>query len=894
MPLTPGPTLGPYEIEALLGAGGMGEVYKANDTRLHRTVAVKVLPEDVTWNPDLRKRFEREARAVAGLNHPHICTLHDIGSEDGTDFLVMEHLEGESLAQRLSKGALLLDEALKIAIEIADALDKAHGQGIVHRDLKPGNIMLTKTGAKLLDFGLAKLREAETEAGLTAMATESAPLTGEGTILGTFQYMAPEQLEGKEADSRTDIFAFGAVVYEMVTGRKAFEGTSQASLIGAILKDEPPAMSELQPLSPSTLEHAVDVCLAKDPDRRWQSAGDVGLELQWIAEGGGDDRMASALAASNRSSRWLKAGIAGVTLGLAAIGLAAWSLIVERSTLPSATPKRFTIMLPDSEIFPSAGGGTRVAVSPDGHTLVYNPFGDAGDQLFQRPINQFQAVPIIHTERGGHQFFSPDGQWVGFVADGALRKVALAGGPAQELTKVPGEVFRGASWGTNGMIVIGSPGGLVQVPEAGGEPVVIAQPESDGAPWHPQVLPGTGAILYTVSEPRPDAGELQVLLPETGERRSVLPNAVAGRVLDTGHLVFVRSGALWAVPFDQERLETVGNPIPVVDGVRVDRGGEVQYSVADEGTLVYLPGDVGGAAGNTLALVDRQGNMENVPFSSNDYALPRFSPDGTRIAVQINAKDGSNIFVYEFSNNRLRQLTFDGGEVPIWTPDGAQITFLAKDALWNIASDFSEEPQLLSPASEDSAILGPYSWSPDGRVLLYCRSAHGSGFDVMQLILLEESGVQPGPVLVAEYQENYADFSADGKWISFQSTDAVIPEVYVQPYPLGSGAKRKITEGGGIIPIWSDNGEELFYLTLDGRLSTMGIQTEPKLNWEDPQSLFELSDLAYEGPFANLDVTPDGQRFVLVTPSEQSEEQSREIRVVLNWFEVLKEKVPIR
>ena len=385
----------------------------------------------------------------------------------------------------------------------------------------------------------------------------------------------------------------------------------------------------------------------------------MGLELQWIAEGGGDDRMASALAASNRSSRWLKAGIAGVTLGLAAIGLAAWSLIVERSTLPSATPKRFTIMLPDSEIFPSAGGGTRVAVSPDGHTLVYNPFGDAGDQLFQRPINQFQAVPIIHTERGGHQFFSPDGQWVGFVADGALRKVALAGGPAQELTKVPGEVFRGASWGTNGMIVIGSPGGLVQVPK---------RVESLSSLRSRRVTVHLGTRRCCRGRVRSSTLCRSPAQTPANCKSCCLRRASAGRCCLTRSRVGSSIPVTWsssgAVPFDQERLETVGNPIPVVDGVRVDRGGEVQYSVADEGTLVYLPGDVGGAAGNTLALVDRQGNMENVPFSSNDYALPRFSPDGTRIAVQINAKDGSNIFVYEFSNNRLRQLTFDGGRCP--------------------------------------------------------------------------------------------------------------------------------------------------------------------------------------------------------------------------------------
>ncbi len=887
MPLKPGTTLGPYEIEALLGAGGMGEVYRANDTRLHRTVAIKVLPEDVAWNPDLRQRFEREARAVAALNHPHICTLHDIGGQDEMEYLVMEHLEGESLAQRLAKGALPLDEALKIAIEIADALDKAHRQGIVHRDMKPGNILLTRDGAKLLDFGLAKLRAAELEAGVSAVATESEPLTGEGTILGTFQYMAPEQLEGKEADARTDIFAFGAVVYEMVTGKKAFEGQSQASLIGAILKDEPPSISELQPLSPSVLEHVVGVCLAKDPDRRWRSAGDVELELQWVVEGGPDDGTASELVASRRASWWVRGAIVGAVIGAAAAGLAFWALMVGRTTEPSPTTTRLTITLPHSHQLPSRGWG-RLIVSPDGQTVVYNPFGDAGKQLFQRPINQFEGVPIMHTERAGISFFSPDGQWVGFWSVGALWKVALVGGPSQELTKFPGIAYPGASWETNGMIIIGSPRGLVQIPAAGGELVIIAEREGDGVLSHPQVLPGTGAILYTVSEPSPVAGELQVLLPETGERRSVLPNAVAGRVLNTGHLVFMRSGALWAVPFDQERLEIDGNPVPVVEGLSDGRKGEGHYAVADNGTLVYVPHFAAPAIEKTLVLVDRQGTVDPVPLPPDSYDYPRFSPDGTRIAVQINTRDGeSDISIYELSSNRLRQLTFDGAKVPLWTPDGTQITFVANNALWNIASDFSSEPELLSAARAEFENGGPSSWSPDGRVLFWVRRS-----GVAQLTRLEGGGVEHGP-LPNVPREGWANFSADGEWFSFTTYQTGSWEVYVQPYPPGTGARRRITQEGGTFSIWSRSGRELFYSN-DGKLWAVGIETEPTLNWQDPVALFETPWPLNTDLLANYDVTPDGQQFVFVQPmGDESDQHASEIRVVLNWIEELKEKVPI-
>ncbi len=871
MTLTPGTTLGPYEIQALLGAGGMGEVYKANDNRLHRSVAIKVLREIVASHSELRQRFEREARAVAALSHPHICTLHDIGSEDGIDFLVMEYLEGETLAQRLAKGALPLDQALKIAVEIAAALDKAHRQGIVHRDLKPGNIMLTKAGAKLLDFGLAKLKAVEQAVKLTALPTQAVPLTSEGAILGTFQYMAPEQLEGKEADTRTDIFTFGAVVYEIVTGKKAFEGESRASLMGAIMSSDPPSLASLQPLTPAVLENVVNVCLAKDPDQRWQDVSDVGRQLQWIAEDGSDDGTDSALVTS--------------------------------TTEPSAKTTRWTITLPESYQVPHRGG--RVAVSSDGQTVVYS--ADAGEdadaQLFRRPIDQFGAIPMMHTEGARDPFFSPDGQWVGFFAHGALRKVALAGGAAQKLTELPQirhSGLRGAIWGTDDMILMGILGGarcLVQIPAAGGEPGVIVKPEGDEMPWYPQVLPRTGAILFTLSEMGPDAGELQVLLTETGERRSVLPNAVAGRVLETGHLVFVRSGALWAAPIDQERLEIVGNPVPVVDGVSVGPGGEVQYAVADTGTLVYVPGAVAEPwlhERTTLALVDRQGSVENLPVPLNEYAVPRFSPDGTRIAAQISSGDGSNIFIFERSNNRLRQLTFDGGERPIWTPDGAQITFLAKNALWNITSDFSEEPQLLSTDDEEFRIVAPLSWSPDGRVLLLAVWPDaGMVWGVAQLARLEDGGVEYGPVLVEQkYHQGWANFSADGRWFAFATFETGVPEVYIKPWPPGAGAKRRITHGGGNYPVWSRNGRELFYVH-DGKLWAMGIETEPTLDWQDPVALFEVPGVWPWVTRINYDVTSDGQKFVFLMPEkEESYDRQRQINVVLNWFEELKRLVP--
>ena len=481
MPLQSGTTLGPYEILSPIGAGGMGEVYKARDTRLDRTVAIKVLPEHVASDPDLKQRFEREAKTISSLNHPHICTLHDIGSQDGIDFLVMEYLEGDTLAQRLEKGALPLDQALTVAIEIADALDKAHRQGITHRDLKPGNIMLTKAGAKLLDFGLAKLKVGyDGPVGVSA-PTVSAGLTGEGAILGTLQYMAPEQLEGKEADHRTDIFAFGALVYEMVTGKKAFAGESQASLISAILKDDPPAPSTRQPMTPRSLDRVIRRCLSKDPDERWQSTGDLRHELQWIAT----ERVSDAPSGATLG----RTGVPGVRewLGLTmAVVLAVavtWLAVV--MLRDSASPvTSLSLNLPDGySLFSRSALALPMTISPDDRRVVYSASdGDGAVQLYVREMEAFDARPILETEGGYAPFFSPDGQWVGFVASGSLMKVPVAGGSVVTIAEaVVGAGFGGASWGPDDQIVFAPTGssGLFRVPASGGIPEPLTTPDAE-------------------------------------------------------------------------------------------------------------------------------------------------------------------------------------------------------------------------------------------------------------------------------------------------------------------------------------------------------------------------------------------------------------------------------
>ena len=546
MPLSPGTTLGPYQIDAPLGAGGMGEVYKATDTRLERTVAIKVLPEHVAADPDLKQRFEREAKTISSLNHPHICTLHDIGSQDGIDFLVMEYLDGETLAQRLEKGALPLDQALQIAIEIADALDKAHRQGIVHRDLKPGNIMLTKAGAKLLDFGLAKLKPVEVSPGESALPTQSAGLTGEGSILGTLQYMAPEQLEGKRADHRTDIFAFGTTVYEMVTGKKAFRGDNQASLISAILKDEAPSVTALQPMSSATLDYIVKTCLGKDLDDRWQSAGDVGRQLRGILQSGSHESVPGPVVALPPALSWRRAipwsvGMAG---GVVVAALALWSLVPH----PTIVRDAFTVSLPPDTSLPAAMDIV-AALSPDGRTLVYVGRRGNASQLYRRPLDQLDAVPIANTDGARNPFFSPDGEWVGFVVGDTLKKVPVVGGTSVTIGTGP-EVINRLSWGHDNTIWFGglqsgrSRVGLYRVPAAGGTPELVTTPgiAHEGVIGHlaPQPLPIGKAILYTADRstasdtPR---SSVAVYLPDTGEHRT-LAEGERPWFASSGHVVF--------------------------------------------------------------------------------------------------------------------------------------------------------------------------------------------------------------------------------------------------------------------------------------------------------------------------------------------------------------------
>ena len=807
MPISPGTHLGPYQVVAAIGAGGKGEVYTARDARLDRTVAIKVLPEHIGSDPDRRQRFEREAKTVAALSHPHICPVFDVGEQDGVNFLVMEYLEGETLAQRLTRGPLPLDQALRYAIEIADALDKAHRQGVVHRDLKPANVMLTPGGAKLLDFGLAKLIFPAGGSGFSALPTQSAGLTGEGKILGTLQYMAPEQVEGQEADARTDIFAFGATVYEMVTGQKAFEGKSQASLIGAILKDEPRPMASLQPMLPLTLDRVVKKCLAKEPDGRWHSAHDLHDELTWIAEGDSPVGAPPGAAAARQQTGWRRATpwIAGIVMASVVTGLAVWSL-----TRPAERPPvRFAITLPASDQLFLNFLAPSMALSPDGETLVYVATGDGTRQIYRRALDQLEAVPLPGTEGARYPFFSPDGAWIGFELNGTLKKLALAGGPPATVHDGP-EVAIDASWGTNDTIVFGirtDGNPVLQVPAAGGdaEPVTtLAEGESDHR--QPELLPGGTALLFTAASG--SSMRIAVKSLETGERR-VLMEGSSPRYVPSGHIVFAREDSLWGVPFDLSRLEVTSDAVPVVEGVRVGLSGFAQFAVAANGSFVYLPGG-GGATGRTLVWVDREGREERVAAERRGYGGLRLSPDGLKATVAVREGEHVDVVIYDLVRDTPTRLTFDSSrdDFPVWTPDGQRVVFASNRGgvlnLFGKAADGTGEVERLTTSPNFQASS---SWSGD-RLVFYELFPETSG-DIFALSMEGERASET--ILQDEFNQLYPEVSPDGRWVAYHSAESGQPELYVRPFPNVNEGKWQISRDGGRNPLWMPDGSELFF-----------------------------------------------------------------------------------
>jgi serine/threonine-protein kinase len=899
--LRSGHALGPYRIEALIGAGGMGEVYRARDTRLDRAVAVKVLPVAVAGDSRYKQRLEREARALATLSHPHICPVFDVGEQDGVDYLVMEYLEGETLARRLLRGPLPLGEALRRAVEIADALDKAHRQGIVHRDLKPGNVMLTKGGAKLLDFGIAKLRTASAATQDAGVGTDAA-LTSQGMILGTLHYMAPEQLSGEEADSRTDIFAFGAVLHEMVTSRKAFEGRSRAEVMAAILEHQPVAVSALLPAAPPALDHLIKTCLAKDPDERWQSAADVGRDLAWlVGEGSTPVGGVAAMARTGApSSRRVTLWAATLVVGLA-VAVGAWRMGRQRTTDPPSVV-RLDYQLPEGHEFRRADRPV-MAFSTDGSHFVYN----TTKGLYLRALRESEARLIPGTEEDlSNPLFSPDSQWVAYFAGGHLKKIAASGGTPISLCAA--EAPFGASWGADDTIVFGQAGGIMRVAASGGAPRVVV-PARDGELLDsPQVLPGGEWLLFTAARPkgtrdrtRWDTSEIVAQKIASGERKVVWAGGSAGRYVPTGHLVYAVKDVLFALPFDVEGMTVSGRAVPVVTDVQrapVPRlhTGFAGYGFSDRGTLVFVRSeDV--TSNRVLALVSRKGHVQRLDLAPGPYVNPRLSPDGARLLVQTLDRDGrGDVWVYELSGkSHIRQITLGGNSWhPIWAPDSRRVTFV---------SDRDGRPKLYwqridGQAAEPLALVEegwPDSWSPHGPTLAYRTAQRRNDVGIWTLV----PGAAPKPFHdLAGSDQSEGAFSPDGKWLAYTSNETGAEEIFLQPFPA-TGAKFRVTQRGGSFPIWSPDARELFYRrsfysdlnrSHGARLFGVDITTEGSVEFGAERAL-PLEGFLVFFSYRDFDVTRDDGRFLMVFPEKPP--APPRIAVVQNWFEELKARVPV-
>ena len=883
-----GTTISHYKVLEKIGQGGMGEVYRAEDTNLSREVAIKVLPEQFTQDPQRLARFEREAKLLAQLNHPNIAAIYGLEEADGIRFLALELVPGETLAERVAKGPMPVKEALEICRQIAEGVEAAHEKGVIHRDLKPANVKVTPEGqVKILDFGLAKAFEGETPVtDMSQSPTLTQEMTRAGMILGTAAYMSPEQAKAKPVDKRADIFAFGALLYELLTGKRAFEGETITETLAKILEGEP-NWDRIPKDVPPTVRVFLKRCLEKDPRSRLRDIGDMGFAMAGRFEVPSPETTTPPPSGSlQRIVPWALAGIAVV--------IAAFSILSRGPVLPNQDTAQFSI--PANGDLPLREA-TLIALSPDGQQLVYVAVSEDRDQLYLRSINALQADPIPGTDGARGPFFSPDGQWVGFTAsDHSLKRVSLGGGPPINLCDcIVGE---SSVWGPDGTIVAVDllAGGLILVPSTGGDPEPLTTIEEEAQNHRePTFLPNGKAVLFTIFRGSLDTAQLAAVILETGEIR-LLGDGFYPRYAPTGHLIYGRTGGvLWAVPFDEDRLAMTGDPVAVLQDVRMEGVGSMQFTFADNGSMAYIPGSVD-AINRTLVWVDRKGLEETINVPPLAYTEVRISPEGTRIALVFRGPESlEDIWVYDLVRETNSQLTFEEHTelYPLWTPDGEQIIYLAWDVqdpltlFWKLGEG-SGQVNRLAEVKLNAALFTPWSIAPDGKTLTYFELNPETGWDIGRLSLEGEPRKQN--LLATRFAEVQPQISRDGNWLAYVSNESGQYEVYVSPFPDVESGKWRVSNGGGRQPVWSPDGRELFYQD-GGSLLTVSVEVTPAFSTGNPRPLF-LGPYRHSGTFFSghtYDIAPDGEKFLMIRNSGMA---SNHINVVLNWFEELKRLVP--
>jgi Tol biopolymer transport system component len=909
MPLSAGTKLGTYEVLSAIGAGGMGEVYQAHDTKLGRDVAIKVLPEAFAHDADRLSRFRREAQLLAALNHSNVATIFGLEDSKGTSYLVMELVPGETLAERIKRdGAVPVEESLTIAKQIAEALEAAHEKGIIHRDLKPANVKLTPEGkVKVLDFGLAKAFAGDTSTeDMGNSPTLSMAATMQGVILGTAAYMSPEQAKGKAVDKRTDIWAFGAVLYELLTGKPAFHGEDVGDILASVVKTEPAFDALPADISPS-IRVLLQRCLRKDRRQRTPDAATIRIEIE--------DAMAAPATVGTATSGPAKTGLrerlawpvaAGV---LALIAIALGIGFVLRAPKPTQPMRLSAEIGVDASLLTTRGASA--ILSPDGTRLALVATGsDQKRHVYVRSIDQLQATALSGTENAYDPFFSPDGQWIGFFADQKLKKISVQGGAAVTLCDSLSD--RGGSWGDDGTIVFtpDNRSALFKVSSAGGIPQPLTtldkQTDENTQRW-PQMLPGSKAVLYTSSNVGGTTGILNtdvvVYSMATGQRKILQRGGSYARYLPGGHMVYMHESTLFAVPFDVKWLEVTGHAAPILEGVaNFPNNAGAQFSFSDTGSLVYVAGHAGG---QTVAIywMDHEGKFTPLRETPGGYFNPAFSPDGKRLALEINDGKRSDIWVYEWERDTLTRLTFAGNNntFPAWTPDGLRIVYSSQEKggvsnLWWIRSDGAGDAQRLAE-SKSTQYAG--SWRPDGKVLAFFQNNPGTGYDIMTLPIAgdDKSGWKPGepkPFVNSTFSEMFPAFSPDGRWLAYMSNESGNYEVYVRPFP-GPGGKWQVSTGGGVLPKWSRNGKELFYRTLtDSKIMVVTYTASGDSFRADKPQLWSPGQFNELGNNSNSDLHPDGKRFaVLKVPGTEQNAAVNHVSFVFNFADELRRKVPV-